>query len=296
MWFGGSHGTTYNMRKAPNGDLYFTNGSGIARIVPGGTPELVIPFPLKIDSTLTLNTPGQIDVNGNGAILFHGSTNLGDNRMFIWQNGQAKQLLILSSTASTASTLDGRIASSFDSFGIDDLGRVISVLRFRGLSVPVLGIYDGNSWTLAAIPNQTRIGTALVTGVPSFAKAVGSSLVAGLTVAPGLNLVAEWKSGNWSPLVNVDSIMPNGQNANSIASIDVNTRGDLLFQFANGANSMVVRRNGQLQQVHDFFRPTADGDWLIRINAMDLRDDGTVYFLAVTATDEVVLYQAAPLQ
>jgi hypothetical protein len=58
---------------------------------------------------------------------------------------------------------------------------------------------------------------------------------------------------------------------------------------------MVVRRDGKFQQVHDFFRPTTQGDWLIRINAMDLRDDGTVYFLAVTATDEVVLYQASPV-
>src|SRR5206468_6514509 len=141
------------------------------------------------DNTLTLNVPSQIDVNGNGAILFHGSTNLGDNRMFIWQSGQAKQLLVLSSTAATASNLDGRIASSFDSFGIDDVGRVICVLRFRGLAVPTLAVYDGDAWTIGAMPNQTRINNALVTGVPSFAKAVGSSLIAGLTVAPGLNLV-----------------------------------------------------------------------------------------------------------
>lgn len=295
MWFGGSHGATYNMRKAPNGDIYFTNSAGIARIVPGGAPELVVPFPLKIDNTLTLNAPGQIDINGQGAILFQSSTSLGDNRMFIWQGGQAKQLLVLSTTAATATVLDGRTASSFDSFGIDDTGRVIAVLRFRGLAVPILGVWDGASWTMAAVPNQTRIGNALVTGVPNFAKAVGTRLIAGLTVAPGLNLVAEWKPSGFAPLVNVDTIMPNGQNANSIAALDVNLRGDLLFQFSNGVNSMVVNRGGRLQQVHDFFKPTADGDWLIRINAMDLRDDGTVYFLAVTATDEVVLYQATPI-
>src|SRR6202022_1443274 len=82
MWFGGSHGATYNMRKAPNGDIYFTNGAGIARIVPGGAPQLLGPFPLRPDATLTVNSPGQIHINGAGTILFQSSTSAGDNRIF----------------------------------------------------------------------------------------------------------------------------------------------------------------------------------------------------------------------
>ena len=66
MWFGGSHGSTYNMRKAPNGDIYFITGAGIARIAGGGAPQLVLPFPLRLDNNLTVNSPGQIDVNGAG--------------------------------------------------------------------------------------------------------------------------------------------------------------------------------------------------------------------------------------
>src|SRR5262249_34160268 len=116
MWFGGSHGSTYNMRKAPNGDIYFINGAGIAKIVPGGSQQAVVPFPLRTDSPLTVNSPGQLDVNGQGALLFHSSSSAGDNRMFIWQDGQAKQILVLSPTATTASTIDGRIVQSFDSF------------------------------------------------------------------------------------------------------------------------------------------------------------------------------------
>ena len=83
--------------------------------------------------------------------------------------------------------------------------------------------------------------------------------------------------------------------ANALAAADVNANGDVLFQFSNGVNSMVVLRNGTFRQVHDFFRPTPEGEWLLRINAMDLRDDGTVYFLAVNQFDEVVLYQADPV-
>jgi hypothetical protein len=295
MWFGGSHGSTYNIRKAPNGDIYFINGAGIARIVPGGSPQPVVPFPLRLDNNLTVNSPGQLDVNGQGALLFHSSTSAGDNRMFIYQDGRARQILVLSPSASTASSIDGRIVQSFDSFAFDDNGRVLAQLRFRGLAVPTLGVWDGGKWTIAAMPNETRIGSQLVIGLPNLPRAAGTRLFSGVTMAGSVNIVAEWQGQGWSAVVNSDTVMPNGQVANSIVALDVNARGDLLFQFANVVNTMVVRRGAKFYQVHDFLRPTTDGDYLIRINAMDLRDDGTVFFLAVTAEDEVVLYQALPL-
>jgi hypothetical protein len=295
MWFGGSHGSTYNMRKAPNGDIYFTNGSGIGRIVSGGAPQLTLPFPLRLENNLTVNSPGQIDVNGQGALLFHSSTSAGDNRFFIHQNGVTKQLLVLSPTASTASTIDGRIVQSFDSFAFDDSGRVLAQLRFRNLAVPTLGLWEGESWRIVAMPNETRVAEHLLTNLPNTPRASGTKLMSGLTVANGANIVAEWQSGGWAIIVNNSAVMPNGQVANSIAALDVNTRGDLLFQFSNGVNSMAFRRGDKLYQVHNFFRPTPQGDFLIRINSMDLRDDGTVYFLGVTQEDEVVLYEARPL-
>ncbi|MEO7652694.1 MAG: Ig-like domain-containing protein [Bryobacteraceae bacterium] len=296
MWFGGAHGATYNMRKAPNGDIYFINGSGIARIQPGGDPRLLIPFPLRLENnTLTVNNPGQLDVNGQGAVLFHSSTSAGDNRFFIYENGQSRQILVLSPTANSATTIDGRIVQSFDSFAFDDNGRVLAQLRFRGLAVPTLGLWDGTRWRIVAIPNETRIGQHLVTNIPNTPRASGAKLMAGLTIQTGSAIVAEWQPQGWEIMVNINTVMPNGQVANSISALDVNARGDLLFQFANGVNSMVVRRGDKLYQVHNFFRPTPEGEFLIRINSMDFRDDGTVYFLAVTQEDEVALYEARPL-
>ena len=119
--------------------------------------------------------------------------------------------------------------------------------------------------------------------------------MAGLTIQTGSSIVTEWQPQGWAIMVNIDTVMPNGQVANSIPALDVNARGDLLFQFANGVNSMVVRRGDKMYQVHNFFRPTPEGEFLIRINSMDFREDGTVYFLAVTEDDEVVMYQARPL-
>jgi len=299
MWYGGSYGTTYSIRKAPNGDVYFIynfNTAGIARIKPGGAPQTIVTFPLRLDNNLTINSASQMDVNSNGTILFQStSTSAGDNRIFLYQDGQPKQILVLSPTAATASTIENRIVQSMDSFGIDDSGRVIAQLRFRGMSFSTVCIYDGTQWKIAAIPNQTKIGSQTVTGVPNVVRAGGKRLIAELTVGGGVNVIAEWKDPSWSMLVNIDAVMPNGQVANSISALDVNAQGDQLFQFSNGVNTMVFRQNTKLMQVHNFFRPTPQGDYLIRTNAMDLRDDGTVYFLAVTQDDEVVLYWAQPL-
>jgi hypothetical protein len=111
----------------------------------------------------------------------------------------------------------------------------------------------------------------------------------------GQVVVAEWQGQSWNLALDATSVMPNGQVANSIAALGINKHGDVLFQFANGVDAKVVRRDGKLYQVPNFFRPTADGDWLICINAMGFRDGGAVYFLAVNALGEVVLYKARPL-
>ncbi len=295
MWFGGSHGTsTYNMRKAPNGDIFFTNGSGIGKISPGGEPVLHLRFPIAVEGGVNVNTPGQIDVNAQGAIVFQSSTSAGDNRILVWHNGQARQLLILSATASTASTIDNRIAQSMDSVTIDDTGRVMAQLRFRNVAVPVLCVWEDGQWRTAAMPNETRVGAHLIAGLNNTPRAAGNRLLAGLTNTAGAALIGEWRDG-WQIAVDTTTVMPNGQVANSVSNLDGNTRGDYVFQFANNQNTLVVRRGNALYQVHNFYRPTTEGDYLIRINHFDFRDDGTVYILAVTAQDDVVLYEARPL-
>lgn len=295
MWFGGSHGNTYNMRKAPNGDVYFINGANIAKIGPDGSPQAVIPFPYRPDTTLTVNLPGQFDVNGNGDILFASSTNAGDNRLFIWQGGKFTQILVYSATAATASTIDGRIAQSFDQFALDADGRVLAQLRFRNFATPFLCVWDGSGWTTAATQGSTKLGSHTVTGFPTMLRVSGSRMISGMSVDGIATVLAEWQGGGWNLLVDNTTVMPNGQVANTIAAADVNTRGDVLFQFSNGVNSLVVLKDGVYRQVHNLFRPTDEGDYLLRINAMDFRDDGTVFILAVNQFDEVVLYEANPV-
>jgi hypothetical protein len=293
-WFGGGTGS---MRKAPNGDVYFTAGTNLARVTPGGSPDAAITFPLRLEGTVTANIPGSVwDVNAAGGIAMFSSTNASDSRIVYWQNGQARSLLNASATAATASTIDGKIVQNVQALATDSNGRVIAQVQFRNTTPTSLVVWDGSGWTVAATAQTTRISNRVVTGLPTMPRANGSRLFAGMTVSTGGNVVAEWTGGAWQVVVDVDTAMPNGQISNSVPSVEVNGQGDLLFQYANGVNSMVVRRGGRFRQVHNFFRPTPDGDFLIRINSMDFRDDGTVYFLAVTQDDEVVLYEARPVE
>jgi len=296
MWFGAFHGGTWNVRKSPQGDIYFTTGAGIARIVGDGAPELILRFPLRV-GTLTINAPGTVDVNSRGDMLYTASTSAGDSRVFLHPSGAAepKELLTYSTTAATASVLDGRIASSYDSFAFNDEGQVLISLRFRNVTVPILYLYDGAQWKELAVPNVTRVGPHLLTGIANLHRAGGSKLFAGLNIPNG-TILCEWIGGRWELVVNNSTVMPSGQVATTVVTQESNRNGDLLFQHSNGGNNfLIVRRGDKLFQVLNLFRPTREGDYLARINSIDFRDDGTVYFLAGTVDDDLVLYEARPL-
>jgi hypothetical protein len=299
MYYGGFHGGTANIRRAPNGDTYAIVPAGVVRVTGNGAPELLIRFPIT-QGSLTYNLPSQIEVNSNGDVLLQGSTNAGDNRMYIWSNGLLTNILNLSNTAVSASVIDGRTVASFDSFALADDGKVMASLRFRNVGVPVLFQYANQTWTRLAEPNLTVVGQHRVTGIANLHRTGSGRLFAALTIQAGGNILAEWKGADWEILINNSSVMPNGQVANSVATVDSNRRGDLLFQQSNGGNNFLLVRRAddptRIRQVINLFRPTAEGDYLVRINAIDFRDDGTVYFLAMTSDDETVLYEAKPVQ
>ena len=296
MWFGAFHGGTWNVRKSPQGDIYFTTGSGIAKIVDGGQPELILRFPLRV-GTLTINAPGTVDVNSRGDMLYTASTSAGDSRIFLHPSGAAepKELLTYSATVATATTLDNRIASGYDSFAFNDEGHVLISLRFRNVNIPILYMHDGTRWKELAVPNLTRVGPHLLNGIANLHRAGGGKLYAGLNIPNG-TILCEWIADRWEIVVNNSTVMPSGQVATTVITQESNRNGDLLFQHSNGGNNfLIVRRGDKLHQVVNLFRPTAEGDYLARINSIDFRDDGTVYFLAGTVDDDLVLYEARPL-
>lgn len=120
-------------------------------------------------------------------------------------------------------------------------------------------------------------------------------MYAGLNIPTG-TILCELVGDRLEIVVNNSTVMPSGQVATTVVTQESNRNGDLLFQHSNGGNNfLIVRRDGKMHQVVNLFRPTAEGDYLQRINSIDFRDDGTVYFLAGTIDDDLVLYEARPM-
>src|SRR5262249_55947383 len=102
---------------------------------------------------------------------------------------------------------------------------------------------------------------------------------------------------SWEVAFDVNEILVTGQRMNSIANYDVNRNGDIVAQCSTNTNVLTLKRaNGKTYYIHMFNELTADGDLLVRTSDFDLRDDGTVYFLAMNVLDEYALYMAKPLQ
>lgn len=302
IWFGGNSFATANSRKSPWGQYHFVlGGQGIMRMPVGEAPQLVVRGGQVVNG-VTMNTPSVLEVNSSGQILFNASTSAGDTRFYLFTpdgptSGTIRQLLVYSAATATATTLDGRIASGFDHMALDDLGRVMISLRFRNLGVPVLYLYENETWRRVAEPNVTTIGSQRITNIPNLTRAAGDTFQAAFTAPTGGAFPCQWDGNEWRPIAEVTTTMPHGQVFNNVSFLDVNRRGDSFLQHNFGGNNfLMVRRGGRWHKVLNLFRPTPDGDYLIRVNAVDFRDDGTVYFLAMTVDDETVLYEAKPIE
>jgi len=302
MWFGGAGGTSsYTIRKSPEGDVFFTTGLGLGRLKAGqGEPDLFLRFNLPMPGVANQNifAPFRVDANSRGEVLWAASTSLGDNRLYITSpDGQTHTpVIIWSAAAATATTIEGRIAEAVDAHAIDDTGRVMMTVRFRGRTNATTVLYENGRHMILAEANVSQIGGKPIAGVSNFYRAAGNRLFAGFSIVGGNQIFCEWLNGAWKVVLDNTERLMHGQVINTVSQFDVNRNGDMVFLHSAGTPYLVVRRaDGRTQMVFNQFKPTPAGEYIIRILNVDLRDDGTVYFLGVNASDEQVIYQARPL-
>jgi hypothetical protein len=296
MYFGSSvNNSTWNARKAPNSDLYFTHGLGLGRIAAGASSiELFLRFPLTLGG-VTVNAPFWVDANSRGDVFWTSSTSAGDNRLYLTRDGQHQLLLTYSAATATATTLDGRIASNVSSFTLDDSGRVMASMQFRNQPDNTIYLWNGQTWQFLARANETQIGGQTVTAISNVLRAGGNRLFSMFQVAGARNIIAEWK-GAWEVVLNDSQVLPHGQVVNSVSLFDVNRAGDVFFQHSAGTPFLMVRKGDRYLKVANLFRPATTGEYIIRVLGIDFRDDGTVYLLTITSDDEQVLYQGRPIE
>ena len=82
----------------------------------------------------------------------------------------------------------------------------------------------------------------------------------------------------------------------NVNTFDANTKGDVLIRVnAAGTTGLLLVSGGTVRPVVFINEPQENGDFIRNIDQIDLRDDGTIYFTALTYYDELVVYAAQPL-
>ncbi len=289
--FTGANNT--NARKAPNGDIYTsqTGGGGILR-VRGDQKEFVLRPPIALETGVTANAPFSVAVNTRGDLLWTATTNRGDQRLVLTREGKHTSVVGNGAANQPTTEVDGRIILTWANQVLDDAGRVMATLRFTDNSTG-LYFWDGANWKHILTPAVTQhAGRDVVTYSTLRASADTFYVVANLS---GLgNTLLKYRDRLETAIATDDPIVT-GHLANSIGTFDVNRSNDVFVQCNTNTQVLVVKRGNRTHYIHALNEPTAEGDLIVRTTEYDIRDDGTVYFLGLTANDEYVLYQATPV-
>jgi hypothetical protein len=294
---------TANVRRSSNGDLYvsvnpygfYFPNYGIYKVVNGSMQE-VLKFNLKVDDGTTLYVPGILAANDAGALVFAGGCDKGYSRMYLLQNGRLTLLAGNSTNPAYAVTVEGvDVITGWNDVILDANGRVAATLRFRNGLIGTYLFQDGR-WIEMATGNRTRIGNTLVSSVISLKTAAGR-IFGAFTMFGGGSTLAEYVNGSWTPLFTRDDQLPNGQLPNSIVNFDVNNNGDILMNVNIPPGAGLVLKNQRGLSMVSFTNDlTKVENQLLRYTTFDMRDDGTIYFMALDVLDRHVLFRAVPLQ
>jgi hypothetical protein len=291
--FVGINPNGYAQRTA-NGDLYTVlAGVGIGRY-RGGQWDVALPFPIKLEDGAAAGGPYRIAVNNAGAIVWGSGTDKGDTRIYLSQNGQNQVLCANGVISNPAAVIDGQAVYSCDDFYLDDQTRVFLRLHFQGDTSPRTYVWNNGNWQLAVELNKTQIGGRAIASI-NLLRPMGSRFFATLQTDAG-TFVGEWTDAGWSVLLSPIDKMPTGFLLTNVNQLEANPAGDLVFvSQAYPSFGVFFQRAGQISTVLTTGRRTADGDYLVTILGLDMRDDGTVYLLALNEKDELVFYAATPM-
>jgi hypothetical protein len=286
---------TASAQRTANGDLYaIVPGVGIGHY-QNGQWDTALKFPIKLDDGSTAGGPYRIAVNNAGAMVWGSGTDKGDLRFYVTQNGQHQLLCNNGLFSQDAAVFDGLGVFSCDDFFIDDTGRVLLRLHLQNETIQRSYVWSQGARTLAVLPFQTRVAGRPVSSV-NVIRALGEHLIAVLATDAG-NFISEWTDSGWVRLVQGLDLQPVGFRLTNIANqMELNPGGDMVF-LGQGSPSQVLffQRNGKTETILNTGRRTDDGDFLVNIQGLDVRADGTVYILALNERDEQVLYSATPI-
>jgi len=293
LYTGSSTGDT---RKNPQGDIFVTptGGTGIVRVKPDGSSEVVLRPPTQAETGTTANAAGNIFLNSRGDMLWQAGSNRGDTRMFLQRGGATVSLLTNSAVADYQTFVDDKPVTGWADQAIDENGRIMMTLRFRDNSSG-LYIWQDFVWKKVVQTLDTKHSGILVNSY-STVKAGGDAFYAIFNLLGIGNTLVRYRNDAWETVIGVTDTLVTGHAATSVGTYDVNRKGDVFAQCNTNTQVLVVKRaDGKIYYIHMLYELTPDGELLTRTSDYDIRDDGTIYFLGMSIFDEYAVYVAKPV-
>ena len=298
--------------RSPRGDLYLAAGSGVFRNQP--LTETLLPYPstftLDLFRTFSLywteswfDGSNYLAANDTGTVVWRAWSDE-QSRLVSMQNGRLSMLASFGGEDQTQAPSGG----SFDylmsgggrasALALDESGRVMIVTSVRNGPDGIF-VYENGHWQTAALFGETRVGGGTVGWVDGL-RAVGGKFFALMGMETGGAVLAEYVNQQWQTVIRTGDTMPNGAEIFWVdRNFDVNTRGDIAFVLnTNGGTEVALRTSdGTLRTVYRTGEATAEGDyfWPWQSFDIDLRDDGSLYFIGIDLFDRNVMYHAEPL-
>ncbi len=276
----------YATVKSPSGDLYVTTDSSLHRIREG-VPTLISAFPI-VDGTLTYFAPTVASANDDGQLAVASFANPAGSALAILHAGRMQTMAISGVTDIAGfGTWTGR-----GDMAIDATGRVLVHLNLSNGGSGYF-LYAAGGWKPALILRTTEVGGAVVTSFGSL-RVSGGTFYAMLSLANGTSCIASYDGDQWKPLISRGDAGPNGNTISSFQTFDVNSKGELaIVSSLNGTNALFVLSGSEMRLIHLANIPIdSEGTFVVRYDAVDLRDDGRVYFSIMDNFEYLSFYRA----
>jgi hypothetical protein len=181
---------------------------------------------------------------------------------------------------------------------VDDQARVAFQPQLEGRSFSGYYLWSNGRIEMLAADGRNQIGSIAV-GNLGLRGARGSRFYSsGSQPGGGDQAIFDHSGSGWQIAVSNYDRMPDGSGGFGLGTWDANARGDIVFVSQAGSPLALTIRTagGELRQVQSLLVPTAEGDQITRIQDIDLRSDGRIFFSAFDTTGRYSIYAAEPLQ
>jgi hypothetical protein len=282
----------------PSGIRYYASSGNLYRYNAGVSTSLVGPAFRAPDGVLITPTHAWA-ANGQGGVLFECGTNASDghSRLYLLRAGA------LTLMARNLTAFNGHQILNWTEAALDENNRA-AIVYFEDDNRKDLILTDGKTVTpvlntrTSTLPGQNA--NENVANLDHMRGAGGGFWLRAATTADFTHAAAVTFSGPGTGVVFESGVsLPDGTTLGDFRIVDANSHGDvvmagtvnttgtqiLLFRKSDGTVKIVCANNQQL--------PT--GDYIARFSDVNLRDDGTVYFLAYDVFDRALVFQASPI-